>query len=481
MSTSVSMSKSRSRRFLSVRFLCIPVLILALSQFAGATDYSAWTYNKTINVIPGSEVTGVVTNFPLLIHISSSDAMWAHCNSNGFDVRFTSADGLTDYAFQRAYWKYSTTAGYAEFWVLIPSIAKAATTSLRMYWGNSAATDVSSGSAVFATSKNFVAVWHMNAADGSNELDATGSGHDAVQNGSPTTVTGPANNIAKSFDGSSQYYKVNNSKNVGSTLIFPVGGPFTISTWINTLTLQTGKAILGKTFVNQVRIWTGSYTLAFDGTTAGIVKGNDINGTSSERSTYQMSADTWTHITWVRRSAGTDLANTNLYINGVPSGTTASAGTTNDRIDTLPFCIGKDADMDTGTATYWNGDIGETQVSNIARDSNWAMLSYQTQGPDYANYVKSPTAISANANTVQPRTADFIVKNGTVEYSLTAPGAVELSVCTLLGKTVVSMNHTQAAGHYSVGLKNYNLSSGGYIVRLKTAEIEKRAMVLIAQ
>jgi hypothetical protein len=233
--------------------------------------------------------------------------------------------------------------------------------------------------------------------------------------------------------------------------------------------------------VNQVTTWTGSYTLAFDGSTAGLVKGNDINGTSSERATYQMTENTWTNIMWVRMSVGTDLTNTNLYINGVASGTAAAAGTTNDRNDSLSFFIGKDAELDTGTATFWNGEIGETQVSNVVRDSNWAMLSYQTQGPDYATYVKSPSAIAPTSKTIQPRTADFTVKNGTVEYSLATSGAVELSVCNMLGKTVVSMNRTQAAGHYTVGLKSYNLSSGGYIVRLRTAGIEKQAMILIAQ
>ena len=111
-------------------------------------------------------------------------------------------------------WNYSTTTGSAEFWVLVPTIAASpAVTSLRMYWGNAAATDLSSGSNVFTTTNNYVAVWHMNAATGTSELDATGSGHDAVQNGSPATVVGPSGDSAKSFDGTTQYYRVNNSSN----------------------------------------------------------------------------------------------------------------------------------------------------------------------------------------------------------------------------------------------------------------------------
>lgn len=484
----VTKSISKSGTKASVRhgrfftgLLLVPLLVIALSHSAAATDYSAWTQSRTITVKPGAEVAGAVTKFPLLIHIASNDAIWSQCKSNGFDIRFTSADGLTDYPFQRAYWNYSATTGLAEFWVLVPTIAAGpATTSLKMYWGNAAATDVSNGSAVFATSNNFRAVWHMNAPADSNELDATGSGHDAVQNASPTVVDGPFSNKAKSFDGSTQFYRVNNSKNVGSTLTFPVGGPFTISTWVNSITLQTGKAILGKVFVNNVRTWTGSYTLAFDGSTAGLVKGNDINGTASERSTYQMTENTWTHITWVRISTGTELVNTNLYINGVASGSAASAGTTNDRVDTMTFCIGKDSDMDTGTATFWNGSIGETQVSNVVRDSNWAMLSYQTQGPDYATHVLvTPSAIKVKP--AQSHTSDLTIKNGSVEYTLQSAGATELSVSNAQGRVVLTMNRTQAAGHYSIALNKQNLPAGGYIVRLKAAGIEKRAMMVVTR
>ena len=209
--------------------------IFSFTTASASTNYSAWQAYRTVTITPrATDAAAAVTNFPVLVRLTSGNAAWTNCNSNGFDVRFTSADGTVDYPFQRAYWNYSTTSGYAEFWVLVPTIAAGpAVTSLRMYWGNAAATDVSSGSSVFKTTNNYVAVWHMNAASGANELDATGSGHDAVQNGTPTTEVGPSGNIVKGFDGSTQYYKVNNSSNAGSTLNFPIGGPFTIATWFN--------------------------------------------------------------------------------------------------------------------------------------------------------------------------------------------------------------------------------------------------------
>ena len=381
----ISGVNTRSVRKLSLTtLLFIPVFLFVFSHanyaIPTATDYSAWQKYQMIDVTPSATDAPVaVTNFPVLVHLTSTSALWAACNSNGFDIRFTSADGTVDYPFQRAAWNYSTTTGSAEFWVLVPTIAAGpAVTSLRMYWGNAAATDLSSGSNVFKTANNYVAVWHMNAATGTSELDATGSGHDAVQNGSPATVVGPSGDSAKSFNGSTQYYRVNNS-GVGSTLAFPLGGPITISTWINPLTLQTCKAILGKIYTGNCVKWTGSYGLVFNGSTAGQLRGNDINGTASERCQYTLTANTWINLVWIRNGVGTALTNTNLYVNGISSGATVASGTTYTRNDSLTFCIGKDADSATGVATYWTGQIGETQVSNVIRDTNWIRLSYKNQ------------------------------------------------------------------------------------------------------
>ena len=114
-------------------------------------SYSAWSYYRTVTLNPGNGVPAE-SNYPLLVRLSSSDAVWANCNSNGYDIRFTASDGTTALSFQRSYWNYSTTSGAAEFWVLLPAVNAAGTpTTFRMYWGNVAATDASSGSSVFSS------------------------------------------------------------------------------------------------------------------------------------------------------------------------------------------------------------------------------------------------------------------------------------------------------------------------------------------
>ena len=237
-------------------------------QTAWGTHYSVWSYYRTVTVSPGSGVSSAETNFPLLVHLTSSDAVWATCNTNGYDIQFTQTDGVTPLPVQRAYWNYSTTTGCAEFWVLMPTVAAAGTpTTFRMYWGNSGATDASSGSAVFSLSNNYSAVWHMNAAQGSNEPDATGYAisQTALVQGSPTNVTGPGgvpSSVGKAIT-SGNYYTISNSGS-GSNLDFNPGGPYTLSCWINpTSASQATAGIIGKLYLNAGNVYDGTYQLAY--------------------------------------------------------------------------------------------------------------------------------------------------------------------------------------------------------------------------
>ena len=166
-------------------------LVAGMMAAAWGTNYSAWQYYQSITVSPNTGVTAAVTNFPLLVYLTSSNAatVFAQGRSDGFDVRFTTSDGITDLPFQRQ--SFNSSAQTAEFWVLIPSVAaNPATTSIRMYWGNAGAGDVQNPSMTFDTAAgyNYRAVWHMSAAVGSNEPDATQSGHDLVPSNSPALL-----------------------------------------------------------------------------------------------------------------------------------------------------------------------------------------------------------------------------------------------------------------------------------------------------
>ncbi len=76
---------------------------------------------------------------------------------------------------------------------------------------------------------------------------------------------------------------------------------------------------------------------------------------------------------------------------------------------------------------------------------------------------------------------DLRVANNTLIYSVKNPGLVQISFKDMLGRTTVVLSQKQAAGHYTVGLQNYKLAAGRYIVSLKTAGVEKSAALVVSK
>ena len=440
---------------------CVAMIIVGMTLTTFGADFSGWAHYRTISITPPTALTAAVANFPLLVtlnrtpnHDDSLIISQAQSPLTGLDIRFASNDGSnTALSYQRVSW--DTGAKTAEFWVLVPGIAASGATTIKMYWGKTGAIapDVSSPAAVFSTSNNFRAVWHMNGAAGVNDTDATGTGHDAVPSGSPANVAG-GTGVGKGFDGATQYFTVNHSADSGSSLIFPVGGPFTISAWINPQTLQTCKAILGKIYTNSCTTWSGSYGLAFYGTGAGMVRGNDINGTSAERSQYQLTADTWVHLAWVRNGAGSDLTNTNLYINGTASGQTTANNATNQRNDSLGFCIGKDADISGGTASYWTGQIDEVEVSGGVRSADWITLSYLSQQP-----------------------AQTLLTNGAIVSLLAAPVLTSPANAAISQPLIDTLRWSAVSGALSYGVQVSIDSAFGTFILNDTAVVDSSRVV----
>jgi hypothetical protein len=341
-----------------------------IAQTAGATDYSAWSYYRTITITP-TGLSNAVAGFPLLVRLTSSDsAVFSQSQSSGYDVRFTGSDGSSDLSFQRV--AYNQTGRAAEFWVLIPSVA-VGTTALRMYWGNSGAGDVSNASAVFSTSNNFQGVWHLQSAPGSNDTDVTANAQIALPTNAPTNVAGVCGAAAKRFDGSTQFYTVQNSAT--GPIAFPSGGPYTISFWANFNATTATQHLLTK--ASGTGPFTGQYFIAL--TTAGFRFGEVISGATqkSDYPTADLTTGQWVYVTCIRRSTGVTDTNIRLYVNGALAGTPGNGAATGTYETTLNVTFGKDAN--TADGNYFNGSLDEIQMSNADRGDDWVRLSYQTQ------------------------------------------------------------------------------------------------------
>jgi biopolymer transport protein ExbB len=340
------------------------LLLGAASAFAG--PYDAWTSNRslTVNTTPtGSNITESLTNFPLLVRLTNASVatgsdVLSGALANGADVRFTSGDGQTAYAYEIESW--SATA--AAIWVKVPSIAGNALTSLRIYWGKTGEATASSGGAVFDTTGGFVGVWHMG---------GTGDAADATFNARTATnvgTTGATGNIGpgRTLNGSDQYLTVPDDARLNFT-----NPAFTLSAWVfcdswdggSKRILQKGNGTASPNTNNALQ-----YGLR-DNSSNGFAV--EVNGTHHNLGSSP-SASEW-HLITGTLGDGT----VSLYYDGVLV-SSAAQGASALGVTTTELAIGRQATLTTA-GNYFGGIMDEVRVQKVGRSADWIKLEYETQ------------------------------------------------------------------------------------------------------
>lgn len=202
-----------------------------------------WGRNRQISLnttFTGAGVDGDVTDFPVLVRLSSTNFNFADAATGGADIRFTKAGGIVHLPYEIERW----TGTEAEIWVKVDTVhGNTNDQHVMMFYGNSAAADSSAPSQVFATSEGFMGVWHLNesVSDGTSGLaDATGaSGGDARPNkvaegGGQTGVAAQIGNGVRLADG----------KGIIETHNVVPPGDMTISMWVQPTEINQGNDFL---------------------------------------------------------------------------------------------------------------------------------------------------------------------------------------------------------------------------------------------
>lgn len=433
------------------------VLLLSVAGLSVAQEnYGNWKYYRfvTVNTTSsggGANVSATEANFPLLVRLNSSNFTFSHAKGNGGDLRFTDVAGTTRYKHQVESWDSAGQA--ASVWVLVPSVAGNSSTTLRIYSSRALAADSSSGKAVFDTLNNFQGVFHLGEATGDTARDATAhlfKGIPRNRGGSNPTDTVGAIGHAKNFLGSGSTnnggsYQIltsnggttytNNALNFQNDSSTVNGQPlYTISAWIYVSEFPTGtsnlKAIIAKSSgltsatqyclklidpaINQVTTPVGdTMRIQFIDPVPAVYK-SGVN---------PIATGNWYHVAAVRNGARGDSTHLRVWVNGYapPAGTgitsTNIAPTTRQDLNTYIGSFSNDSG-------YFNGKIDEVEFSNIARDSGWLMLSYQTQRPN-------ATAVSLGAEQTNP---DAI----TISYPVTTLNLVAGSAMAVDSPTVLT-------------------------------------------
>ena len=196
------------------------VLCLCAMVF-GQENYAQWHAYRTVMLSNTNSITGgTVTNFPVLVRLSSSNFDFSKASATGSDIRFTKQNGTTHLPYQIERW--DTASHTAAVWVLVDTIASAATgATLRMYYGKSGSADSSRGDLVFSTTNNYQGVFHLGEAAGDTARDATGNRFKGIPRNKggnpPADLTAGLIGKAKNFLGS------NTNHNGGSYDYGPVG------------------------------------------------------------------------------------------------------------------------------------------------------------------------------------------------------------------------------------------------------------------
>ncbi len=320
---------------------------------ACVSPYSGWKYSGSMFILTTPEgadlkVSALEKDFPLLVRLDKASFLFNQAGPEGEDIRFTDAGG-NPLAYQLEQW--DPAGGSAAIWVKIPEIRGNTRQEIRMYWGLKGAKSESDGSAVFNKSNGYLAVLHMGDAlrDETGTLQPVNAG---------TTLT-------PGMIGMARHLKEGQGVNCGENITaFPTGSSaFTTEAWFRPEGTDgiiagfgneepRGKVIMQYSNPPMIRLdcyWSGA----------------------NISSSGNLGRGGWIHSAHTYR-----YGQSSLYVNGKPDGFSASVKN--------PLNIKSPAKMFLGgwMNDYWfNGEIDEVRISNVARSADWVRLGYENQKP----------------------------------------------------------------------------------------------------
>ncbi len=320
-------------------------------QFDAPYSYG---YKKRIT-IDNSLVEGSadLEDFPVLISFTDADLIHDPGNgvenANGYDIRFTYANGVTWLDHDLEYY----VSGTGEFvaWVRIPTLKHDEDTEIDMYYGNSS---ISSDPSTTSTWVDFHAVYHLGQDDVS---DATGQ-YDGTNSG--TVDAAGKTGRSQQFDGT----------DIIELVGFPnVNSQFTVSLWFNT----TDDTHNGRLFSDDATNngWAFSFGDPGDQRIRTFNRGFAGAGVID-------AVETFTTGNWYYMNLVVDRVNEDriIYANGATSISDLSdVGTWS--TDAGNAAIGGEGTG--GENVRFEGYIDEVRVSSVVRDGDWIATEYNNQ------------------------------------------------------------------------------------------------------
>ena len=382
---------------------------------SAAGSLSGWA-NRIQLTINHTYVTSALSNFPVMIHLSSSSgtnaanvsAVFTALGNNSQKIAVTTADGTTQLYVEINSW--DSASKQAILYAKVPSVSSTANTVLYLYYDNSHANNTGYvGSTGSTAAKNvwdssYVGVYHesQQAAGTAGEFkDSTSRGYNGqgAKTGSasyPTRTTGVVKgSYAQLFSGTASYgnfIKIPDENAFSQTTT----GYLTISFWANPTTFNftaSGSSgfirFLGKQSTSsvewQARIYNSNPgdTYSYPGTvciygynlSGGLGAGAGLNKQGSNPAgqwSYYTFLFTPTSITaWLNAPPYTTWSTSLPYTKRTVTYSSMGIKMGN---GTAPVSIG--AGSAVSNLGYFSGKIGEVRFSNSARSEAWITASF---------------------------------------------------------------------------------------------------------
>lgn len=326
-----------------------------------ASYLSGYTRRKKLT-IRSTQIDEALTGFPVLVAFNDDAQIGASARSDGYDLRFTSADGTTLLPYERR--SFTASGGLASglFWVRVPTLAADADTVLYLYYGDSAASDVSSPSTTWGATE-YRGVWHL---DG-NVLDSSGNGYHGTNHG---TVDGDGKiGRGRTFDDTLPAYV-----DVGNA---GIAGSLTILAWFRTDRQCVAANSDDQTIVGKA-LWggdtSGDYILKLTTISSAMKLGFWRYASTrylSLADTRTISTNTWYRV-GVTYDGTTQLGK--IYLNGVAGASNTLGGTM--AANAHATLLGM---QEINGHLPFSGELDEISIAYTARSAAWLKFDYYNQ------------------------------------------------------------------------------------------------------
>ena len=329
----------------------------------------------TLDTTPtGANVMGNVDKYPVAINLSAANFDFASAKDKGADLRFSTMDGAPlPYAIE----SWDSAAKLAAVWVKVDVKGNSKQT-IKMTWGDPAASDASDSKKVFDTAEGWAGAWHL--AEPGNTMpggykDATGNAADASQKATTAAGTapgriGPALSLASSM---MQYLQVDGG--VDKNKVFDMPDHMTYSIWVNPKSHTVEYQCMFSKGEGGFRIhfygaadWTENKGKNIVEMCAEGTQSNDMCPVAPGKT--DVAIGKWTLITAVH-----DKPKLTLFINGAQEAT-LSINEVWKSDATKAVSIGNNS---SNLKRAFDGLLDEARVLNVSKDANWVKLDFQSQ------------------------------------------------------------------------------------------------------